>query len=372
MKKKIISLLLLCVLLIPNFAFAEENINTIKVNDENTVRKENEKITPKIFAENVTLNDESQQFLEEYNIDIYKELLKFSDDNNSNINYRSLENDTMQDKEVYVGNLNDDILALKNAAEANNFTEEQIGAYVDGLLKNETEVIEDNNEISLRSAPDRNEGNSYGCGFEALSQQSFSQMTTRVKLPSVNINNSREIHYLFVSPGNSNDLFDFGLMKGQNNWVGFYLLDKKNHPGMTNMNQFSLNRSVRDGEMLYYNIYIGTDGYINCKILNNNNFSDVIASKRIWLNYGSKNSIAFNKQITMTFDRYTRYGGKINDARFSDSYLYNDRGNYRFENKVNNSRYGAFGDTRVSGSRYYTNYRFSSNTDYVDINLPKN
>lgn len=319
------------------------------------------------------LSEDSINFLKNSGVDIEKfneSLLKFeSYPKNEDVRYRSLFIDGANEENEYIGNLESDVQALKNAAEANSFTQDQIKSYVEGLLKNETETIS-YTSLGLRSAPDRTENNSFGAGFEALSSQNFSQMTTRVKLPYTNIKSSNEIHYLFVSPGNSNDLFDFGLIKGQYNWEGFYLLDKNNHPNIgVNMVTFPLNSRVYDGDMLYYNIYRDSDGYMICKILNNNNFSDVKTSKRIWLNNGSVDRISFNKQITMTFPQARRLGSSIRDARFVDSYLYNSRGNYIFETQVNNSRYGVFGDTRIPGSRYFTNYQRSGNTDYVDINL---
>ncbi len=322
-------------------------------------------------SSNVDLSKESEDFLKNSGIDIKefnKHLLKFKYQNDKNLGTRNVfisgTNETQ-----YVGNLESDIQALKNAAKANGFTNIQIQNYVLGLLKNETQTIE-YNSIDLKSAPDRTEDNSYGTGFEALSFQNFTQITTKVKLPSTNIKSLKEIHYLFISPSSPRDIFDFGLIKGEYNWEGCYLLDKNNHPNIEeNMVRFPLNSRVYDGDMLYYNIYRDSDGYMVCKILNNNDFSDVKASKRIWLNNSSVDRISFNKQITMTFSKDGVFGSSIKDARFVDSYLYNSKGYYIFETKVNNNRHGIFGDTRIPGSRYFTKYQHSGNTDYVDINL---
>ena len=49
--------------------------------------------------------------------------------------YRSLFIDGANEENEYIGNLESDVQALKNAAEANSFTQDQIKSYVEGLLK---------------------------------------------------------------------------------------------------------------------------------------------------------------------------------------------------------------------------------------------
>lgn len=95
-------------------------------------------ITVPAFAEK-SLNEESQKqaFIREELNDttLSKESIDFLEKNGiydlqehfDTIAYTNEEN-------LYAGILDEDILALKRAAEANNFTEEQIQKYVEGLL----------------------------------------------------------------------------------------------------------------------------------------------------------------------------------------------------------------------------------------------
>ncbi|WBW49731.1 hypothetical protein O6R05_06935 [Peptoniphilus equinus] len=273
-----------------------------------------------------------------------------------------------EQKEVYVGNLESDIQALKNAAQANGFSDEQIQLYIEGLLKNLNERIVPST-VMLRSAPDRAEKDSYGVGFEALSEKKFSQITTRVKLPSAQVNDVNEIPYVFITPVSATENFDFGLKRGASIWDAFVLLGDPAINPDKRMLEYPLKSSVADGDMLYYQIYRDSDGYMVCKILNNADFSDVKISQSVWLNNSLPDQISFNKQITMTFPPSGTVGSSIMDARFSDSYLYDNSGNYVFETRVDNSHYGIFGDLRIPGSRNYTTHQHSEATDYVNIQL---
>lgn len=304
---------------------------------------------------NIDLSFESKLFLEENGIDIEQKLNKF-------ISKNDLYTMKFEEKQLYIGNLEDDIVALRNAAEANRFSKKEVKEYVDGLLKNTT--VNYDNTISLYSAPTRKDP---GVGFEAQSRNNFYQFTSYATLPNVNINNYNEIVWHFVSPtSDKGDTLDFGVRKGKWGWAGTLL---SNATGQTDV---GLNKTLYDGDRIYYNIYRGSDGLINCKLVNASNFSDVIASVRVRLNNSRNDTLAFNKQITMTWNNSKLEGSYISNGTFKDSYVYNSRGGYfRLEDRLNNNHYGTFGSYQIPSSSSYTTWYNSNYTDYVNITLPR-
>ena len=128
-------------------------------------------ITVPAFAEK-SLNEESQKqaFIREELNDttLSKESIDFLEKNGiydlqehfDTIAYTNEEN-------LYAGILDEDILALKRAAEANNFTEEQIQKYVEGLLNSSPTIVLESQMVSPMAA-DRKDRD--GVGYEVQSK----------------------------------------------------------------------------------------------------------------------------------------------------------------------------------------------------------
>lgn len=339
---------------------------------------ENNNITSDMYVSevgSVQISSEAQEFLKQHNIDVQSDLSKFlsNDDIQKNISDNFLNNpgvgianssNRFQKKELYVGSLNDDIIALKNAAVANQFTEQQIRDYFKGLIKNTT--ILDNSELCIKSAPNRTDG----VGFEAQTYHKFNQFTSYFTLPDVNIEEYNQIVWHFVTVASDISSFDFTLRKGKHDWAAGYLKEGSQHKDTP------LYETLRDGEKLYLNIYRNTNGTVTCKILNANNFGVVYASVNLSLRGGGANRLAFNKQITMTWSSPTSYTASITSANFENSYVYKQSGHYKkFEEVIDWSRYGTFGNKNKPGSDKYTTWRNYQNNgvyfDDVSISVPQ-
>ena len=127
---------------------------------------------PAFAAEDVTvsgneLSEEAVAFLQEHNVDtsIFE------------ISTLSL------DEETQIANSYDEsVLALKDAAAANNFTDEQIQKYVEGLVSTPTTVAPNDGISTL--AVDRPYDN--GIGYEVKSNAGYYQETAFATLPTVN------------------------------------------------------------------------------------------------------------------------------------------------------------------------------------------
>ena len=121
MKKTIKKIIATCLATAMVTTFAVPAFAANKTNDEI-------KTLIKTELNDTSLSSEAKTFLKQHNIYNVEERAK------------SQTYSTTSEK-LYAGILDKDILALKNAAEANNFTDEQIAQYVDGLLNTPSEII---------------------------------------------------------------------------------------------------------------------------------------------------------------------------------------------------------------------------------------
>ena len=149
-----------------------------------------------------SLSDEAISFLAENNISLDSKVTPNSEvmsEGNGNTEY--------------IGVLNEEILALKNAAQAYGFTQQQIQAYVEGILNTPTTVIfeEDNPDLSIMSNPTSTRVPDDGIGYEVQSLTGYSQATSYVTLPTRSINNLNDIAYLFYTAYSSSTCMDFGV-----------------------------------------------------------------------------------------------------------------------------------------------------------------
>lgn len=303
---------------------------------------------------NVALSQNSIDFLNEHGIDLTEELKSF-EAGYSPYASRSLAPDN--NSNIYIGNLESDINVLIKTSKAYNFTDEQIQAYVDGLMKNIGEVVSlpSNEYILPFSAPDRRE-ETPGCGFEAESYSKFNLFTSYIQLPSVSINTANEIGYLFVGgtlPRN-HIYFDFGLRKGQNHWQPFIMISNGNSKTTYDKNS-SIN--LYDGQRLY--IYVNYDlknNTLTSELRDANDLSNVIVRDIFYPPTKESSNLTFNKQITMTWVNRNTNSSKFLNGKYIDAYLYSPTQTIPFENAINNNHYGTFGTTYIPNSRNFTSW----------------
>lgn len=285
-----------------------------------------------------SLSDEAISFLAENNISLDSKVTPNSEvmsEGNGNTEY--------------IGVLNEEILALKNAAQAYGFTQQQIQAYVEGILNTPTTVIfeEDNPDLSIMSNPTSTRVPDDGIGYEVQPLTGYSQATSYVTLPTRSINNLNDIAYLFYTAYSSSTCMDFGVRGGMYSWVTSF------NP-VKNPKEDGVAIGKNDGDRVYINISVASDGWLSCKIMDANNFSNVLCSVLYQMTGVKKDSMVFNKQISLC-NNYATYtsGSSISHAKFNQSYLYNSKG-YSLMNSsnTNSKRRGAFGGSRVTVNSY--------------------
>ena len=205
-----------------------------------------------------TLSNEAEKFLEENNISLDSKLV--SNAPNVAIVEKSSE---------YVGILNEEILALKRAAQAYGFTQQQIQAYVTGLMNTPTEVIfeEDTKRPSVLPKPISTRIPDDGIGYEVQSSYGYTQATSYVTLPTRNINNLNDIAYLFYTAYSPSTNMDFGVRGGMYSWVSSFTPVQGNDKDGIVIGKY-------DGDRVYFNISVENDGWLRCKILDANDFSN--------------------------------------------------------------------------------------------------
>ena len=326
-------------------------------------------ITVPAFAEK-SLNEESQKqaFIREELNDttLSKESIDFLEKNGiydlqehfDTIAYTNEEN-------LYAGILDEDILALKRAAEANNFTEEQIQKYVEGLLNSSPTIVLESQMVSPMAA-DRKDRD--GVGYEVQSKDGYTQATSYATLPKRNINNLADIAYVFYTVYvNGGTCMDFGVRGGMYSWVTTYLPVVSGDGTKINKN---------DGEKIYFNINVEKNGVLRCRILDANNFSNVLCDTLYQMTGVAKNNMIFNKQITFCNNYQTFNSGcKISNGGFDNSYIYTTTG-YSKMNSTNtlSNRCGRFGIVGIDGSREMVtvNNANTSEWDKEDVTITFN
>lgn len=316
----------------------------------------NEEAQQKVFIReelnDITLSKESVDFLAQngiYDLQEYFNTIVYSNEEN-----------------LYAGILEEDILALKRAAEANNFTEEQIQKYVEGLI-NSSPIIVLESQTASPAAKDRPSTDS-GVGYEVQSKAGYTQATSFATLPKRSINNLQDITYMiytvYVNGGTN---MDFGVRGGMYNWVTTYL---------PFVSEDGAPISKNDGEKIYFNINVEKNGVLRCRILDANNFSNVLCDTLYQMTGVAENKLIFNKQITFcNNNKQFTSGCKISNGGFDNSFVYTTKG-YSIMNPDNTdeNRCGAFGITGIKGSQNMVtvNDAKTSHWDKEDVTITFN
>lgn len=344
MKNKVLSIVLSMAVLMGMSSVAWANENQFIVNDENVshfiVNDENERVNIiKAEFNDISLSQEAKEFLAEN--DIVLDILQVEETS-------AMKQNTQDSSELlYAGVLNEDILALMRAAEANNFTEQQIQEYVDGLMNVSPQIVCEvaSNTPVVMSNPVSTRVPDNGIGYEVQSVYGYNQATSYVTLPTRNIDNLDDIAYLFYTAYSPNTCMDFGVRGGMYSWVSSFNPNAAGDGEVINKN---------DGDRIYFNINVESNGWLRCRILDANNFSNVLFDTLYQMSGVGTNKMIFNKQITFCNNDATFTSGcSISHGKFDQSYLYTTTG-YSIMNSSNTNpnRRGAFGGDGVTVHSY--------------------
>lgn len=302
----------------PSFAM-QDDAATYFTSDEEVVKSE---------LSDTTLSPEAESFLLEYGVK-----LQLPHRGDTVMDLDSYENDDADS--TYVGVLNEDILALKNATEAHGFTKSQVQEYVDGLFDTNPQIIRESKTAQKsKRVPDD------GIGYEVQSFSGYNQATSYATLPKRNINNLNDIVYIFFTAYSPSTNMDFGVRGGMYDWVS-------NFTPVQTGDGTSIGK--RDGDQIYFNIYVEKNNWLRCRILDAKNFSNVLFDTAYKMSGVKKNNMVFNKQITFCNNQAKFTSGcSISHARFDQTYIYTTTYNAPMNsNNTNPNRRGTFGGNRV-------------------------
>lgn len=305
------------------------------------------------------LSEDLVAFLEDHQVD------------DALISQMMIESYSLSDEQKIANSYNDSITALKNASEAYGFTDEQIQAYVQGLIDTPTQIITPEDEGISTLAVDRPGDN--GIGYEVRSLTGFYQATAFAKLPSV-YQTQRTSAFMMYSVADSSDanVIDMGLTyedgSAGTGWYRFYMLNGKQivQPGKINVT------SQADGKDVYFNMTMGTDGYARCRVLDGHNFSNVFYDQSYYVSSMGiyRSNVTFNQQMTLC-DSQKGYndGSYARNGGFKESYLYNDKvTSWMLSSNTNSNRRGVFGTNSTNRKQVTVN----SSTPWYEENVSIN
>lgn len=307
--------------------------------------------------ENDGLSKEAVEFLQEHGVDldIVKDVSKT--DMESFASQSQLNKLSISDP----GSIDSAIISLKHQTEANDFTDEQVQAYVKGLVDHPTTILgELYGGISPMAA---NRPGEDGVGYEVKSKDGYYQTTAFAVVPDAyrgNYNDSSA--YMFWT---LKDKIDIGIWysdgDGGTGWRVFWMANKK-------QNSTSPQSGLYEGRDIYFTTWVVDNNWARIKIVDGNNFSKVISDYSIYtggLGITQTNN-NMNRQITLCREGSFTGRAYVDGARFYDAYIYKTNGTFEKTLSTNcvAGRLGSFGtnDTTknlVKINRNYTEEWFS-------------
>lgn len=226
--------------------------------------------------------------------------------------------------------------------------------------------------VSLLSASDRSSRTNYettGVGYEVKSLPGYSKTTTYFYPGQCNITQPSGVGaYMFYTLGYNGHAQDIGVGYFNGRWrpivSGYW----------TNWGDSSIRLSA--GDKLYFKIWVGADQKIYYQIIDGNNFNHIVFQNVYNTNNtlpASGSGVAWNRQITYAANadyRSSSSGYYLRNARFDQSYLYNDYTTTRYQdsNTVSNRR-GKFGCSWASDAHVSINSNVHWSSENVSINM---
>lgn len=259
---------------------------------------------------------------------------------------------------------NESIASLINSTEAYNFTDEQVQAYVRGLVETPTTVVDRNVDSTLSTDEPPSSQNRLidnGIGWEVKSNYGYYQSTAFAKLPSISGKVSTTASYMMYTLTGPNGSFgidvgigyDYG-EDGGNAWRGFYKTT-----GMKELDYDEYNVLIKVSEV-FFDATVYSTGYLRFRVLDSSDFSTVFYDISYYVGGdGIYNTNAiFNRQITLC-DSAKSYntGTSIKNAVFYDSRIYSLSGysGQVTEENCNESYCGRFGTNSTNAEKVTVN-----------------
>lgn len=301
MKKKWLALIVLVAMMLPSSAFAQVTAN-----------------------EAGSLSNEALEFLQEHHVD------------DSLIDQMMATPYGLNDEAVEGITFNDSIISLKAQTSAYDFSDNQIQAYVRGLVDTPTVLVTD--DMMAPRAIDRPMDD--GIGYEVQTYPGFTGASAFAVLPTV----SETIYtsaYMMYTVASSNFAVDLGLYyedgDGGPCWRGLVMY------GGNILKETSDPVGLYPGDEVYFDLEM-VGAYARIRILDADNFSRVYFDYTIYISNAS--TAVFNRQITLTDSRknYNDRTSYLHDAEFYDGNVYKNNTAYLVTaSNTDPDRVGVFG-----------------------------
>ncbi|MCY9757322.1 hypothetical protein M5X00_24150 [Paenibacillus alvei] len=325
---------------------------------------------------NYVIGSDALSFLEAHNVDV----TPFEKTNASSEIMSSLADPTEGISKTAL--YNESILSLEQEAAANNFTDDQIQKYVKGMVDTTPTIINTPNttvfNASIVSPPPYsvNRPLDDGLGYEVTSDSAGYNMTTAYAIiPSMGgfANVDKTSGYMFWSTHNPSGNFymDMGIWYGYGNggygWRGVY---NTNDPSWPQLATTGIIPELVPGKEVYMKNFIRSDGYAELVVIDANNFSNVLADFYFYVGdrgiYPSNAN--FTRQITLCqTDKNFSNGAYMNNAQFSQAYLYNSNGYARVSPYNTTTDRGVFGTNSTNVSKVTVNSYTQWDSESVNI-----
>ena len=282
--------------------------------------------------------------------------------------------DTLDAKTSIANSYDESVLALKDAAAANNFTNEQIQKYVEGLVSTPTTIVEsEDNKIETYAD---NRPTDDGIGYEVKSKAGYYQSTAYATLPTVNRASSSaspSSAYMFFTVSDLAESWgiDVGIWyaygSGIEAWRGCY------NPADKVLQSGDVISGLTAGDRIYMSAVVETNGYLRFRILDASNFNNVYYDISYYVgDHGIYRSNAcINRQISLCNNAANfNTGAYLRNAQFSDAYIYSSSGYSKTlaSNTISN-RLGAFGTNATNAKKVTVNSYSPWYAENISINF---
>lgn len=351
------TMMLLFSLVVPTFAQTDKvsSAQTDKVND-------------------YVVGTEAMNFLTEHKVDV----LPFKKSNLTNDKMVSQDNSAVSISKS--ASYDEQILSIKRQAAANQFSDDQIQKYVKGLVDTSPIVINSpsSTSISTLSTPYSTRIGDDGIGYEVKSTSGFNEETAYATIPTA-FRATATSGYMFntISSPTTGFGIDVGLWYGAGGATGDVVGWRGVYNGPTGQHAVpsdgSIISALTPGKQVYMIWQIRSDGYLETKVLDANNFSTVyldfiyyVGDKQVYTSNG-----IFNRQITLCQGSAVFTNGSyMRNAKFSQGFLYSNTG-YSKVNSLNtdSNRRGAFIKYSSDLSKVLVNAYTQWDSEDVSINF---
>lgn len=259
--------------------------------------------------------------------------------------YESKEEGTLKSTQNIL--FKESVISLTKQAQCNNFSEKEIGQYVDGLIESTPDTMKDKMDKSYatKASDHMRPFHDGGAGYEVQSLPGYTESTAKGIVGEGKTNKAvGQAGYMFYTVGGyKNGKYksnDYGIAYIDGSWKVFVC------GKFTGWGTGTPNYNIYTGKKIYIHVSL-VGNKIRLRILEGDNFSHVIwdQSYSHGGHFTSNGSNAhFNRQITLCdTDEILGTGLYLRNARFYDSYLYSPSGYAPYSSSnTNDKRRGRF------------------------------